>query len=97
MVALISVLVLILNIATLLLLAHVIIDYLVRFGVTSYQNSFVAQLKTFTTALFEPVLRPIRKVLPSFNGFDLSPVALFIILYFLRILISVDLRPLLVG
>ncbi len=95
MVALISVFILLLNIATFLLLAHVIIDYLVRFGVTSYRNGFVAQLKAFTTALFEPVLMPLRKVLPRFNGVDLSPLVLFIILYFLRVLVSQDLMPLL--
>lgn len=97
MIALISVLVLILNIATLLLLTHVIIDLLVRFGIASYQQPLVAQLKTLTRSLFEPVLRPIRKILPSFNGFDLSPLVLFIAIYFLRVLISEDLRPLLGG
>jgi YggT family protein len=97
MVALISVINLLLNIATFLLLAHVIIDYLVRFGVTSYRNGFVAQLKAFTSALFEPVLGPLRRALPSFNGVDLSPLVLFIVLYFLRVLLAQDLMPLLTG
>ena len=36
------------------------------------------------SALTEPVLRPIRRVLPSMGGLDLSPMALLIGLQFLR-------------
>jgi YggT family protein len=32
----------------------------------------------------EPVLRPIRRILPSFGGLDLSPVVLILLLYFIR-------------
>jgi YggT family protein len=37
--------------------------------------------------LTEPVLRPIRKILPNFGGLDLSPVVLILLLYFLQSLL----------
>ncbi len=44
-------------------------------------NHPVVQL---VSALTEPVLGPIRRVLPSMGGLDLSPMALLIGLQFLR-------------
>jgi YggT family protein len=40
-------------------------------------------------------LRPIRSILPNFGGLDISPVVLILIIYFLRILITEDLAPVL--
>jgi YggT family protein len=37
-----------------------------------------------TNALTEPVLQPIRKVLPDMGGFDLSPMVLLLALQLLR-------------
>lgn len=37
-----------------------------------------------THALTEPVLAPIRKVLPDFGGFDFSPMLLLMLLRFVR-------------
>ena len=37
-----------------------------------------------TSALTEPVLQPIRKVLPDMGGFDLSPMVLLLALQLLR-------------
>ena len=34
--------------------------------------------------LTEPVLRPIRRVLPSMGGFDLSPLVVFFVLIYLQ-------------
>jgi YggT family protein len=41
----------------------------------------------FVTAVTEPVLAPIRRVLPPMGGFDLSPLVLFIGLRLLQRLI----------
>lgn len=41
-------------------------------------------LVRITSALTEPVLRPIRRVLPAMAGFDLSPIVVFIVLRVLR-------------
>lgn len=40
-----------------------------------------------TGALTEPVLRPIRRVLPAVAGLDLSPMVLFLLLRVIRRLV----------
>ncbi|MBT98355.1 MAG: hypothetical protein CL902_06990 [Dehalococcoidia bacterium] len=39
---------------------------------------------TFVNQITEPVLGPVRRSLPSFGGFDFSPMAVLIFLIFLR-------------
>jgi YggT family protein len=36
----------------------------------------------------EPVLRPIRNLLPNLGGIDISPVILFLIIIFIRYVIA---------
>ena len=44
-------------------------------------------LVQFVLRLTEPVLAPIRRVLPAMGGLDLSPIVVFIALMFLKRLI----------
>jgi YggT family protein len=37
--------------------------------------------------LTEPVLAPVRRVLPAFGPIDLSPIVVFAAIYFLKVLI----------
>lgn len=39
--------------------------------------------------LTEPVLRPIRSVLPSFGGLDFSPIVVFLVIYLLKDLLRI--------
>jgi len=41
-------------------------------------------LVRITETLVEPVLAPIRKILPDFGGFDFSPMILLMLLRFVR-------------
>ena len=41
-----------------------------------------------TRALTEPVLAPIRKVLPDMGGLDLSPLVLLVILYAIQVVVQ---------
>ncbi|HCR17224.1 MAG TPA: hypothetical protein DIU35_07045 [Candidatus Latescibacteria bacterium] len=44
-------------------------------------------LVQFVLRLTEPVLAPIRRVLPSMGGLDLSPIVVFVALMFVKRLI----------
>ena len=56
----------------------VIASWLIAFGVVNKHNQFVSMVLQTCYGLTEPVLRPIRRFLPSFGGIDISPiVALF--------------------
>src|SRR5436305_14605392 len=76
-----------------LLIAQAILSWLLAFGVINRYNRGVAVIGDFLYRVTEPLLRPIRSVLPSFGGIDVSPIILILILMFLRRLIVYDLAP----
>jgi YggT family protein len=65
------------------------------FNVINTRNQFVAGLWQVVNAITEPILRPIRRLIPPVNGFDLSPIIVFIIIFFLQSFIANDLPRLL--
>lgn len=76
-----------------LLIASVVLSWLIAFNVVSTGNHVVYQLRDFLYRITEPLLRPIRNLLPSLGGIDISPVVLILALYFLRDLAFELLRP----
>jgi len=74
-----------------ILIANAILSWLVAFNVVDPQNSIVRQIGLFLWRVTEPVLAPIRRLLPDLGGIDITPVILIVILYFVRNLILVDL------
>ena len=79
-----------------LLIAQAILSWLLAFGVINRYNRGVAVIGDFLYRVTEPLLRPIRSVLPNFGGIDISPVILILVLMFLRKLIIYDLAPALI-
>lgn len=61
-----------------------VLSWLVAFEVVNTRNRFVAGVLDFTYRLTEPAMRPIRRVIPSISGIDLSPVILILAIMFLR-------------
>ena len=59
---------------------YVIISMLISFNVINYNNSLVSIIMDFLYRLTEPLLKIIRRFLPSFGAIDLSPVLLIIII-----------------
>jgi YggT family protein len=79
---LIEVILIALNLYWYVILASVIVSWLVTFGVINTYNATVRTILDVIYRLTEPALRPIRRVLPDFGSVDLSPIALWLILYF---------------
>jgi YggT family protein len=75
---------LILDIYIWLLIAAAILSWLVAFNVVNSRNQFVAMIGDFLYRITEPVLRPIRNLLPSLGGIDISPVVLILIIILLK-------------
>lgn len=69
------------------LIGSAVLSWLLVFNVVNQRNQFVAQVGDLLRRLTEPALRPIRKFVPTLNGVDLSYLALFFGLMFVRILI----------
>ncbi len=62
----------------------VIMSWLIGFNVINRHNQVVDTIWRMVIALTEPVLRPIRNMLPSMGGLDLSPLILLLGIFFLR-------------
>lgn len=75
------------DIAIILLIAQVILSWLVAFNLVNTRHPFVNSVGRFLYQITEPVLRPIRRIVPSFGGIDLSPLIAALLIGFLRILI----------
>ena len=71
-----------------IVIAAVIVSWLTAFNVINQHNQFVRTLLRILIALTEPVFRPIRKVLPAIGGLDLSPIVVFVIIWFLQYTIT---------
>ena len=66
------------------LIAGAVLSWLIAFGVVNMRNQFVAGLAQVLHAVTEPVLRPIRNLLPNLGGIDISPVILILIIIFIQ-------------
>ncbi len=62
----------------------VIMSWLIAFNVVNLSNQFVRMIYEVVTRLTEPVLAPIRRVLPNLGGVDISPVLLILLLWFAK-------------
>ncbi len=59
-------------------IAAVVMSWLLAFNVINYSNPFVKSLWQAINVVTEPLLQPIRRILPNMGGIDLSPVVLLI-------------------
>ena len=69
------------------LIAAAVMSWLIAFNVVNSHNPTVRMIWDFLYRITEPVLAPIRSVLPGLGGIDISPVILIIGLLFLKQLI----------
>jgi YggT family protein len=65
-------------------IAMAILSWLIAFNVVNTRNQVVHMIAELLYRLTEPVLRPIRNVLPNLGGIDISPVILFLIIIFIQ-------------
>jgi YggT family protein len=72
-------------------LIMIIMSWLINFNVINTRNGFVEGLWRVINAITEPILRPIRRVIPPMGGLDLSPIVVFVIIFFLQSFIGNDL------
>lgn len=91
MYALLATLSMILTLVWWVFLIMIIMSWLISFNVINTRNQFVAQLWRIINAITEPILRPIRRIIPPMGGLDLSPIVVFIIIFFLQSFIARDL------
>ena len=69
---------------SIVLIINIILSWLTAFNVVNANNKFVYTILDASFKLTDPLLNPIRKILPNIAGLDFSPIILFLILDFLR-------------
>lgn len=74
-----------LSLLYLLLIITAILSWLFAFNIVNrYQHRGVAMVDDMLARLTEPLLRPIRRVVPLFNGIDLSFLILVLLVIFVQ-------------
>jgi YggT family protein len=63
-----------------LLIAAAVLSWLVAFNVVNTRNQVVAMVGDFLYRITEPLLAPIRRVMPNLGGIDISPVILILLI-----------------
>jgi YggT family protein len=74
----------ILDLYSYVVIAAVVLSWLVAFNVVNGGNPIVRQVWHAVNVLTEPLLAPIRRLLPNLGGIDISPIFLLVALQFLR-------------
>lgn len=62
------------------IIGTVILSWLFAFDVINYRNRFVAQIAQFLDAVTGPILAPLRRVVPSIGGFDITPLIALVLI-----------------
>ncbi|MEJ0095266.1 MAG: YggT family protein [Methylocella sp.] len=91
--ALLDVILLILDLYTYVVIAAVILSWLIAFNVVNTYNDVVRAISNAVNALTEPVLRPIRQVMPNLGGLDISPIILFLLIFLIQRIILQYIYP----
>ena len=70
-----------------ILIINVILSWLIGFNIINTSNRFVYSLMNILYRLSEPSLRIVRRYLPNFGNIDLSPIIVFLLLWFAQSLL----------
>lgn len=95
--AVVNLLVTIIDLYWWIVIAMAIMSWMIAFDVVNTRSRAVYSIWNALNAMTEPVLRPIRQILPTLGGLDISPVILLLGLSFLKDLISRGVGGQLVG
>lgn len=91
--AILDIILLILQLYYWVMIAMIVMSWLISFNVINTRNQFVASLWRILNQLTEPVLAPIRRFMPKFSGLDISPIILFLIIFFIERIIAYYIYP----
>ncbi len=78
--ALIGILYMLAQTLSMIVIIWFIIGLLFAFNVVSRDNQFLYQIERSISALLDPLLRPIRRVMPDTGAVDFSPMVLILLI-----------------
>ena len=83
----------ILKIYTYVVIANVVISWLIAFNVLNTSNRLVYSILEFTYRLTDPILIRIRRFLPNLGAFDISPIILLLLIWFIEMCMKLYVAP----
>jgi YggT family protein len=88
MTSLFQILLLLLGVVKFIVIVHIIMSWLISFGVLNMHQPIVAQIWDGLNRLLQPLYDPIRRFLPNMGGLDLAPLVVILGVYALEIIIT---------
>ena len=77
----------IINLYKLVLLIYIIATWLINFNVINTSNRFIYSAIDVLYRLSEPSLRLVRRYVPTFGNIDISPIIVYLLLWFIQSLL----------
>ena len=77
----------IISLYKLVLLIYIITTWLISFNVINTSNRFIYSAIDVLYRLSEPSLRLVRRYVPTFGNIDISPVIVYLLLWFIQSLL----------
>lgn len=87
MTSLFQILLLLIGVVKFIVIAHIIMSWLINFGVLNMAQPIVAQIWDGLNRLLQPIYDPIRRFLPNMGGLDLAPLVVILGVYALEIVL----------
>ena len=76
------------SIISMVVIVQFVLSLLISFNVVSMHNNLVAALWRAVNAILDPMLKPIRRIMPDTGMIDFSPMVLLILLRILAIILT---------
>ncbi len=71
-----------------LVIAQFVMSLLISFNVVNMHNDFVAAIWKAINAILDPILNPVRRIMPNTGAIDFSPMVLIVGLNILLIIVN---------
>jgi YggT family protein len=91
--AVLDIVLIVLDLYIWLLIAAAILSWLIAFNVVNTRNQFVSSVADFLYRITEPLLRPIRNILPDLGGLDISPIILILVIMLIQRVVTYYIYP----
>ena len=83
----------ILKLYSYVVIANVIVSWLIAFNILNTQNRFVYTILELSYRLTDPILNKIRRFLPNLGSFDISPIILLLLIWFIEMCMKLYIAP----
>ncbi len=83
----------ILKLYSYVVITNVVISWLIAFNILNTSNRFVYSILELTYKLTDPILIKIRRFLPNLGTFDISPIILLLLIWFIEVCMKLYIAP----